>query len=312
MTQDERPPALLAIDWGSTSLRAYLLDASGEVLDSRVTGHGVFHLPTGGFSAALDNLISAWAPLPSTLPMLACGMVGSAQGWMEVPYVRCPAAPAALVQGIASLKIGGGRALHIVPGVALAGEIPDVMRGEETQVIGAMAGRAAQDEAVTIVLPGTHSKWVQFRQGSIVSIETFMTGELFDLLRSHSSIGRIATPLEKPAAGGEDGFYRGLGDVAGDSDGSVMRLMFSARSRFLLGQMHSDQVLDYLSGLLIGEELRRHAGSGACILVGSDELCTRYARAFATVSRLQPERATGATVRGLHFLAKAAGLLQSH
>src|ERR1700758_5072284 len=128
MTLEKRSPALLAIDWGSSSLRAYLLDSRGAVLSSRATPYGVFHLPTGGFDEALDELLADWKPLPPGLPMLACGMVGSAQGWLEVPYVRCPATLADIASGIAPLKISAGRTLHIVPGVALPGEVPNVMR----------------------------------------------------------------------------------------------------------------------------------------------------------------------------------------
>src|ERR1700757_1048777 len=134
MCSEHGAAALLALDWGSTSLRAYLLDAQGALLAERASPHGVLRLPAGGFEAAFDELVEPWAPLPPGLPMLACGMVGSAQGWLEVPYVSSPATAADIAEGIASLALPQGRTLHIVPGVAMHGDVPNVMRAGETQI----------------------------------------------------------------------------------------------------------------------------------------------------------------------------------
>lgn len=309
MTWEQCPPVLLGIDWGSTSLRGYLIAENGEVLASRETKHGVFHLPPGGFEAAFDYLISGWEPLSPTLPILACGMVGSAQGWMEVPYVSCPMTVTGIAAGIAAKSIGNGRMLHVVPGMASHGVLPDVMRGEETQVIGALAARATKAGEMTIVLPGTHSKWVQVRDGSITRIETFMTGELFELLRVHSSIGRVAATVSELAEEGEGAFRRGVHDAIDARNRSVTHLMFTTRSQVLLGKLASDQALDYLSGLLIGEELRRQSVRGDCVLVGSAELCDRYEQAFAVAFDFQPDRSENAAARGLHLLARSAGLI---
>ncbi|WP_080313138.1 2-dehydro-3-deoxygalactonokinase [Burkholderia pseudomallei] len=310
MISEKCSPALLAVDWGSSSLRAYLLDSRGSVLHSRATPHGVFHLPAGGFEAAFEELLSEWEPLPPRLPMLACGMIGSAQGWLEVPYVRCPAAPADIAAGIVPLKLPRGRTLHIVPGAALSGEMPNVMRGEETQVIGALADHARQASEVTIVLPGTHSKWVKVRHERIETFDTFMTGELFELLRNHSSIGHIATMSPEATAEGIEAFHQGLRHATASAETSVLRLLFTTRSRVLLGQLHPCDALEYLSGLLIGEEVRLRPSTGDCLLVGSADLCDRYERAFTLLSPIRPRLVESATTRGLHLLAAAAGLLK--
>jgi 2-dehydro-3-deoxygalactonokinase len=196
----------IALDWGTTNLRAFLIDAQGAVMEEREKPWGILSLPApageGGFDKAcrgsrrLDGGASGGA-------LIASGMVGSAQGWREAPYVRCPAGADDLVLKMTRVPTRSGRDLMIVPGVLLdlPEDLPDVIRGEETQVIGALqairdgADRCAEGDRDTVcfVLPGTHSKWVLVRNGRIVRFATYMTGELFANLKQHSILGRLMT-----------------------------------------------------------------------------------------------------------------------
>jgi 2-dehydro-3-deoxygalactonokinase len=297
--------ALLALDWGSTSLRAYVLDDAGTILAEHSSPHGVFRLPAGGFTAAFDEMLSNWQPLPGKLPILACGMVGSAQGWAQAPYVDCPATAADISRAIVKVGASPGLTLHIVPGVAQRAGTPDVMRGEETQVIGALA--AAPAGAALVTLPGTHAKWVRVEDGRIVAFDTWMTGELFDLLGRHSSIGKVGEDDASTIESRELAFDRGVCDALAGA--SVARLLFTARSRVLLGDLAAGQALDYLSGLLIGDELRTAPAVPNHLIVGAADLCARYQRACDLAGRPRPARIADATTRGLFLLAASAGLL---
>ncbi len=182
-----RAPALIGVDWGTTSARAYRIDAGGAVLETRAAPLGIQQV-RGDFAGALDALLGDWRH--ESIPRLACGMIGSRQGWIEAPYVECPAAAASLARGIVETP---DRALTIVPGLVDRDDegVPDVMRGEETQIVGAVAGDASPTLAV---LPGTHSKWAIARDGAIASFATYMTGEVYAVLREHSILGRMAGP----------------------------------------------------------------------------------------------------------------------
>lgn len=190
---------LIALDWGTTSLRAYKLAAQGRVLDVRTLPSGIMHLPKAprlingqlcndGFELAFDEACGDWLDAQPGLPVIACGMVGSAQGWREAAYRETPANVASLggaLQTVGSLR---GVEVHIVPGVIQHARLPNVMRGEETQVLGALLGVNTDD--LLIGLPGSHSKWVEVVDGCIVHFDTFMTGEIFAVLSAHSILGR--------------------------------------------------------------------------------------------------------------------------
>jgi 2-dehydro-3-deoxygalactonokinase len=302
--------ALLALDWGTSSLRAYLLGADGQVLASRNESWGIMHLPEGGFAGALESLCGDWLQLQAGLPVIASGMVGSAQGWVEVPYVGAPASAEALAQGLREAKGPQGRKVSIVPGVMQDGRLPNVMRGEETQVFGALAMApdlfGDKDEGI-IVLPGTHSKWVLVREGRIDSFLTFITGEMFAVLSRHSILGRL---MQDDAAGDMRAFERGLSEAAQDEHGALLSSLFSARTLGLTKRLHPPQIGDYLSGLLIGHEVReaqrlfaKHLDAARPLpLIGSEELCRRYALALSRF---------GLTAHGKNFAdATPAGLWQ--
>jgi 2-dehydro-3-deoxygalactonokinase len=257
-------PAMIAIDWGSTSARAYLLDDLGKPMSTRSEPLGVRNVSKGGFDNALNQLCGTWLDTYPDVSMFASGMIGSRNGWLDVPYVACPAGVSALVHGVAPVETSSGRIMHIVPGVqytALSG-LHDLMRGEETQIVGALP----KDSSGTrlFVLPGTHSKWVLVKNGEIVWFRTFMTGEMFDVLRNHSLLCRVMS--EDHASGTasvsgnvfSDGIEFGLNAKA--KGGSVMSRLFSVRTRGLINGYSEAEQQQFLSALLIGGEIADGAG----------------------------------------------------
>ncbi|KJV08707.1 hypothetical protein VZ95_16065, partial [Elstera litoralis] len=180
---------MFALDWGTSNLRAFRLNADGTCHAQRAAAKGILAVPPGGFEAALHAIIGDWLAEVPHAPVILSGMVGSRQGWVEVPYAEAPAGIEALLAKALPKTLADGRTALFLPGVScLRNGVPDVMRGEETQIIGALALAGLADGP--ICAPGTHSKWVEIDAGRIVSFATFMTGELFALLRDHSLLGR--------------------------------------------------------------------------------------------------------------------------
>ncbi|MEO8344931.1 MAG: 2-dehydro-3-deoxygalactonokinase [Betaproteobacteria bacterium] len=300
--------SLIAIDWGTTSARAYCLDAAGKVVAARCVPLGVLQVQDGCFPEALAILLGDWHDVAA--PRLACGMVGSRQGWREAPYVDCPAPLASLAAGIVHTD---GRALAIVPGVRTrdSNGIPDVMRGEETQLVGAVD---EHEERVLAVLPGTHSKWALVEKGRITDFATYMTGEMYSVLLQHSILGRLAQP-----AGAEPGSAFALGVTRGLGAGGLNHDLFGARTLVLTGELATHDVSDWLSGLLIGREVRnarlwahRQGCDGARVrLVGADALLARYATAMTQAGINVEQAPTEAAAFGLWRIAQHATLVSN-
>jgi 2-dehydro-3-deoxygalactonokinase len=300
---------LIALDWGTSSLRAHLLGEGGALIEERRQPWGLLHLPEGGFAAALKGVAGDWTEAMPAIPLIASGMVGSAQGWREAPYAGCPADAAALAAQLLRFEALPGAMLHIVPGVRLAGARPDVMRGEETQVVGLLALQPALVERAQLVMPGTHSKWVRVQAGRIVDFHTYMTGELFALLREHSILGRPAREAGGQAS--DEAFDRGVAAVRAAGAAGATALLFSARALVLGGQLRAADSLEYLSGLLLGEELRcalSDADAPEPVLVGDAALCARYRRALALFGRNAQTAIEGVAAAGLWQIATRAGL----
>ena len=317
---------LIGLDWGTSSLRAFCMDAVGAVLDIRHRPWGVMNLPQAAdgapdahpgaaFARALEDTCGDWLRAEPALPLLACGMVGSAQGWREAAYLDAPASLDDLARGLTVVERGAGTPVHIVPGLIQRGALPNVMRGEETQVLGVLAERSiAADDTVLIGLPGTHSKWATAQPRGILRFHTFMTGEVFAALRGHTILGRT---MQEAATPDNAAFARGLG-VAQSAEGDLGLLsnIFSTRTLGLTGALPATAQADYLSGLLIGHEvasLARQRSSGGMaprvVLCGEPDLCRRYAQALALYGFEVPEIAAQATARGLWQIAVAAGLV---
>ncbi|QNJ99767.1 2-dehydro-3-deoxygalactonokinase [Dyella telluris] len=300
---------LIGLDWGSTHLRAYRYDAQGAVLEKRALAHGIRHLPEGGFPVAFAQATDGWPDVP----VLACGMVGSRNGWQEVPYLDTPTGVDRLADALTAMTTPDGRTLHLVPGLRDPGR-PDVMRGEETQIVGVMAQSPDVARKGTLLLPGTHSKWVSLRDGVVTGFATMMTGELFGLLTQHSILGAQLPPAVDDA----HAFVRGV-DMARDSGAAgALSRVFSARTLMLDGTLPASSVPDYLSGLLIGDELRMAIAAGwadvqsQVHMVGEGPLCDRYLQAAARFGLAVQAAPDATTSHGLWRIADAAGLTSTH
>ena len=320
---------LIALDWGTTSLRAYKLAEGGQVLEQRSLSTGIMQLPrtprviagqpcADGFELAFDEACGDWLDAQPGLPVIACGMVGSAQGWREAAYRETPANVADLGNSLQAVRSIRGVDVHIVSGVIQRSRLPNVMRGEETQVLGVLhnlEGNSGHD--LLIGLPGSHSKWVEVAEGCIVHFDTFMTGEIFAVLSEHSILGRTQ---QRGGSFDGDAFDRGV-QVALSSDGEIgpLSTLFSARSLGLTGELSASAQPDYLSGLLIGHEVcalahaQRHRRNSvhlpSIILIGNSQLCSRYCRALDACGFARVSLAEQATERGLWQLALATGLI---
>lgn len=297
---------LIGLDWGSTRLRAYRFDEVGGVADTRALPWGSRQLPQGGFEEAFARAVEGWPHAP----VLACGMVGSRGGWREVPYLDTPCRLEALGRSLTAIDAPDGRTVHIVPGLRdPAG--PDVMRGEETQVAGVLARMPGLAGNARLLMPGTHSKWVRVRDDAVTGFTTLMTGELFALLRGHSVLG-----AGLPEGGADDeAFARGVAAAQASGAAGGLSRLFSTRALMLEGALAPASVADFLSGLLIGDELRMALAAGwatpdePVLVVGEDALCARYRQA-APAFGLSLQSTPGATAAsGLWRVAAAAGLL---
>ena len=292
---------LIAIDWGTSSLRGARLDASGQVLAAREFPRGILTVPPGQFEAVFNELFGDWMQAPDALCLIS-GMAGSQQGWREAPYCPCPAGFAELGQHLLWLQPGR---IALVPGLScqLQGlsPVPDVMRGEEVQIFGAL--RLTQRSSATLVLPGTHSKWVQVQDGQVREFRTFMTGEVFALMSQHSILGKT---LDLNGAFDEAVFLQGV--AQSQQAGSVLHHLFAVRTLGLFKRLSAAQLPSYLSGLLIGEELRTQAASAdsaPLILIGSEALTQRYSLALKMQGIACQRHGAEATWAGLFALASA-------
>ena len=270
---------LIALDWGSTGLRAFLLNTQGEVVAVRTAQLGASSMQgAAAYAATLQELVGVWMrAAEGKLPVLACGMVGSKHGWLEVPYVVCPASTTQLAQGLGAVE-----SVHIVPGMTVnsAGTPPDLMRGEETQLVGALQLHPELVEQACIVMPGTHSKWAQKADDEAA----FLAG--VHAARDHGQLG--------------------LGHQ-----------LFAVRSLGVTEQMPASGLAEYMSGLLIGHELkaglawRSLAGlaQAPLVLIGESDLCRRYQQALLSFNHCQSMVLPNTAPAGLWRLAIAAGLI---
>lgn len=291
-------PALLAVDWGTTALRGALLAADGTVLAEHAAPRGLLSIAPGGWAAAFEAEFGGWlADHPGPVCLMA-GMVGSRQGWAEAAYCACPAGLADVAAQL--LWVQPGR-VAIVPGLSCEADgLPDVMRGEETQAFGALQALGRQD--ATLVLPGTHSKWVQVEAGHITGFATLMTGEFYALLRQHSILSRTLPTAEGELHG--EAFDAGVAHALRSP--GLLQSAFSVRTLALFGRLPEPQRLSYLSGVVIGEELRsRPLARGArVVVIGADALTQRYARALAQCGVRADLIGAQAAWRGLREIAK--------
>jgi 2-dehydro-3-deoxygalactonokinase len=314
-------PALIALDWGTSSLRGFLMDSFGAVLETRSSKHGIQHLPepgVAGYERAFTALCGDWLATYPDLPVVAGGMVGSAQGWVEAPYVRCPADTDSLAAAAVRVQTTLGPVIYIAPGVLLDPEdaAPDVMRGEEIQIAGALGAGLDPSQPACVILPGTHSKWLRLEAGRIVDFASYMTGEIFAVMRQHSILGRLM-PETSDASDSDaaTAFTLGLTAARRAGPGDLTHLLFTTRSLGLTGRLAPAVLADYLSGLLIGHEIRSGgarmigADSPQIAMIGDPALCSRYLTAMAHMGLPAPMMLNNTAPRGLFRFAQALDLL---
>jgi len=297
-------PAYVAVDWGTSSFRLWLVDRAGHVLAERRSDEGMLAAAKSGFAGVLQAHLAAVAA-PGHLPVLVCGMAGAKTGWVEAGYVDTPAPLSAILKQAARVP-GEARDIRILPGIAQRDtKAPDVMRGEETQLLGAL-GLEAAGEAL-VCMPGTHSKWVRVKDGTVAQFSTFMTGELFSVVSRE-------TILSLAVAGADEAediaSFKSAVKAAFEAPAFAANLLFTARSRQLLFGGTPAAARETLSGTLIGAELA--AGLSGSVpkagitLIASGRLAALYRQAFDALSvNVIPIDADEAVRRGLSMAAAA-------
>ena len=296
--------AYVAVDWGTSSFRLWLIDRAGRVIGERRSGEGMIAAAKTGFAPVLQSHLDA-VGAAADLPVLVCGMAGARQGWVEAGYVDTPAPLATVLERAAPVP-GQARDIRILPGIAQRdAQAPDVMRGEETQLLGAL-GLEARGEAL-VCMPGTHSKWVNVMDGTVRGFATFMTGELFGAVSRE-------TILSHALAGADDAVdadsYKSAVAAAFKAPAHAANLMFRVRARQLLFGGTPAAARETLSGTLIGMELAAGLAGGVpkagIRLIASGRLERLYRLAFETLSvAIEPIDADEAVRRGLSMAAAA-------
>ena len=272
------PSSLISVDWGTSSFRALLASKTGAALDSVESDRGILNVGAGEHERVLAGAVGAWREQHAA-PIVMSGMIGARQGWVEAPYAACPAGLSQVASAMVTIATASLGPILVVPGMSVIDShgAPDVMRGEETQIFGALAASGERDGL--FVLPGTHSKWARVEAGRITSFATYMTGEVFAVLKNHSILGRLMQDGEEFG----EGFDEGVRAAARlERPGDLLHAIFMTRTLGLFDRLKPGQSPDYLSGLLIGAEITAAAhGATKAIVVASPKLTTRYRRAGA-------------------------------
>jgi 2-dehydro-3-deoxygalactonokinase len=299
--------SFIAGDWGTSRLRLFLCDGDGAILE-RADAAGAADA-AGRFANLFDGLVAPWQQRRGPLPAVLCGMVGSSIGWVEAPYVPCPAAPEQIAAACVALRDG---AIHVVPGMSCRNRLdaPDVMRGEETQILGALnIDPALRRGRRLLCLPGTHTKWVALQDGVIVDFLTAPTGELFALLRDHSVL--LQRQVDVDPASDSAAFGQALARFNEFPQAQLLHRLFECRARRLVGELTPQAAAAYLSGLLIASDiggalqlLPASGDSRSVHLIGDPQLTRRYAQGLAA------QRYTATALDGT--AAALAGLAQVH
>jgi 2-dehydro-3-deoxygalactonokinase len=293
--------AYVAVDWGTSSFRLWLMNAAGDVLAERRSAEGMMAAAKVGFAAVLQSHLDA-VSAADHLPVVICGMAGARQGWVEAGYIDTPANLASILQRAVPV-VGQSRDIRILPGIAQRDpKAPDVMRGEETQLLGALG---AGGEAL-VCMPGTHSKWASVRGGTVERFTTFMTGELFSAV-SQETILSLAIANADEAV--DTAAFKSAVTSAVEAPALAANLLFQVRSGQLLFGGSPAAAREKISGTLIGLELAAGLGGDKTVrgitLVASGRLQELYRLAFDTLSvAVQSIDSDDAVRRGLSIAAK--------
>ncbi len=281
---------LVAGDWGTSRLRLFLCDADGTAIDS-IDGPGASEA-RDHFPETFDSLLTDWTRQHGALPAILCGMVGSSFGWTQAPYLPCPARPEQIAGACVALRAGRVR---IIPGLSCRNRLdaPDLMRGEETQILGALRLDPALHRGQQLLcLPGTHTKWVLLDEGTVREFLTATTGELFALLCAHSVlVSDSPTRAQSKTIAVGPAFTRALEQHQRSPDAALLHRMFEGRSRRLSNELATDDAAAYLSGLMIASDvsgalaLLATAISTPVLIIGAPQLTSLYAAALESQGR---------------------------
>jgi 2-dehydro-3-deoxygalactonokinase len=285
------------VDWGTSNFRAFRFDRTEKVIGRRSYPIGILKVREGKFAETLQEHVGDWIA-DGEAQVLLCGMVGSRQGWTEANYIQCPVKIDDLANAVVKIPFSGAEAL-LIPGVR--GEdsngVPEVMRGEETEAMGIVDDC---DGCGLVCLPGTHTKWIQLKDRSIVSFLTCMTGDAFAALSKHTILAKL---MNSEAIMDEVNFLRG---VARSADaGGLLHHLFSVRTLALTGDLKEETTASYLSGLLIGHEVRSVMPVEAHVhLVGAAQLCKLYQWAISALGGTSTVEDEDAAARGLAAIGR--------
>jgi 2-dehydro-3-deoxygalactonokinase len=304
--------ACIVADWGTTNLRAWAMGADGSTLDQRCSPRGLMAIEGGRFSEALEEVCSDWLAGRQRLPVVMSGMVGSKLGWKEAPYLAAPVALDGLARHLCPVEARLNAAVWIVPGVKMEESAqPEVMRGEETQILGALETMGIDDGI--FLLPGTHSKWAIVEDRSLLAFRTYMTGELYGLLRRSGTLSQLMEGDEPHDAAFREGVARAKSSEAL----SLLHSLFSVRTLGLFDRMPRSGLASYMSGLLIGAEmqdalmwLRARGKPSLAVGIGSPGMLESY-RVAALLCGLALSALDSAPIvtRALLSIAASAGLV---
>jgi 2-dehydro-3-deoxygalactonokinase len=288
---------LIAVDWGTSNFRAFRVSAEGTVFARCSSPQGILRVSEGNFEEALRAEVGVWLAAGER-HILLCGMIGSRQGWVEAEYLPCPVGIAELADAVVSVPFEGAK-VRLVPGVIGpdAAGVPELMRGEETAAMGI---QEAFGGSGLVCFPGTHSKWIQLSDRRIVSFTTCMTGELYGALRKCTILERTMT--SNPAVD-KEAFHQG---IARSSDsGGLLHHLFGVRTLPLMAQLKEDKSASYLSGLLIGHEVRATMPKGSHVhLVGTAHLCGLYAQVIEALGGVATTEDEDAAALGLAAIGR--------
>ncbi|MBT6033045.1 MAG: 2-dehydro-3-deoxygalactonokinase [Kordiimonadaceae bacterium] len=302
---------LIGLDWGTTSLRAHLIGSDGMLLDTIQSQEGIMSPEGKDFVKTFERVVGPWLSKYPNLPVIASGMITSRNGWLETPYLPLPAGPSGFANALTCFNINDTQKIYFVTGASYKSDAgdPDIMRGEEVQILGCLQENNGPKEI--FLLPGTHSKWAIALSGTIESFMSFMTGEIYALLNNHSILGTLATPNKKPLS---DGFLNGVKRRFG-SNSSLLHQVFSARTLALFDQLPSDEISDFISGLLIGDEVKSAitefniAASETVHIIGRGDLAEKYSMALDAVNVSNKIASEHAAATGLYQIAKGARII---
>ena len=292
----------IALDWGTTSFRAYEVNAEGAVVNQVAAPEGILSVKDGAFEAALETHIGAW---DKALPIVASGMITSRQGWVECAYAQCPASASDLAKSITLKTTASGRNVHFITGLHYTSPSigHDVLRGEETQVFGSLASGATH-----FITPGTHSKWISVVGDRIESFATYMTGETFALYRNHSILGRLMQDGPQDDAV----FARGV-EKAFAAPADLLHQLFATRTLGLFNDIAPEKLASYLSGVLIGSEVASasmgHDHDAKYRVLAAPALAANYLNALKIAGLKAESGDPLCAIAGQHLIAHEAGII---